>query len=88
MEKIVDSPATEWRFLRVYRFVRLPPRLVQEPFAAYGALERFLVVGEVDGDVVRLERRRILEGAAALVALKLSTNATRMDGRVTWAWEK
>ena len=57
----------------MYRLVRLPPRLVQEPFAAYGALERFLVVGEVDGDVVRLERRRVFEGAAALVALKLST---------------
>ena len=74
MEKIVDSPATEWRFLRVYRFVRLPPRLVQEPFAAYGALERFLVVGEVDGDVVRLERRRVFEGASTLVTLKLSVN--------------
>ena len=88
MEKIVSSPATEWRFLRVYRLVRLPPRLVQEPFAAYGALERFLVMGEVDGDVVRLERRRVLEGAAALVALKLSTNVTRTDARVTWAWGK
>ena len=88
MEKIVDSPATEWRFLRVYRFVRLPPRLVQEPFAAYGALERFLVVGEVDGDVVRFERRRVLEGAAALVALKLSTYVTKMDARVKWAWGK
>ena len=68
--------------------MRLPPRLVQEPFAAYGALERFLVVGEVDGDVVRLERRRVLEGAAALVALKLSTNVTKMDARVTRAWGK
>ena len=77
---LTHSPATEWRFLRVYRFVRFPPRLVQEPFAAYGALERFLVVGEVDGDVVRLERRRVFEGAAALVALKLSTNVTKMDG--------
>ena len=76
---LTHSPATEWRFLRVYRFVRLPPRLVQEPFAAYGALERFLVVGEVDGDVVRFERRRVLEGAAALVALKLSNHVKEMN---------
>ena len=72
----------------MYRLVRLPPRLVQEPFAAYGALERFLVMGEVDGDVVRLERRRVLEGAAALVALKLSINVKKMDARVKWAWAK
>ena len=68
--------------------MRLPPGLVQEPFAAYGTLERFLVVSEVDGDVVRLERRRVLEGAAAFVALKLSTYVTKMDARVTWAWDK
>ena len=69
-----DSPATKGRFLRVYSLVRPPPRLVQESLPAYGALERFLVVGEMNGDIVRLERRRVFEGASTLVTLKLSVN--------------
>lgn len=64
--------ATEGRLLRVDRLVRPPPGLVQESLSAYGALQRLLVVGEMDGDVVGLERRRVFKGASAFVTLKLS----------------
>ena len=58
----------------MYGLVRSLPRLVQESLAAYGALEWFLVVGEMNGDIVRLERRRVFKGASTLVTLELSVD--------------
>ena len=63
----------------MYGLVRSLPRLVQESLAAYGALQRFLVVGEMNGDIVRLERRRVFEGASTLVTLELSVNIIADD---------